>query len=173
MDLNCSCGKGDDPHLDIKEHTEDCARRKAFDPATFEGIMMSTERAVCGLHALPFKDGWPRGALVFMVTAFSEATAIPGIWDEARRLGRFGPEVETIPVKALERVFDVKPICCRLSRPNLVKAYEATKVGTMARCKFCDRKGIGTPIETEQQGKIKHVCFPCLAGASSTPFHTH
>jgi len=140
---------------------------KPFDPETFPGIMLDFNRVLCSVHGMPFKPAWPKGYAIFMVRAFQEVTAIPGVWEEARGYAGLTGDVE-VPVKALERVLDFKPACCRLSRPQIVALYEESKVGALARCGVCHRKALGTPIEATNVS-YKHLCFTCCAGATATP----
>ena len=141
--------------------------KKPFDPATFEGIMLEFKRVLCQVHGSPFRPAWPTGYMIFMVRAFQEVTAVPGVWDDARRLAGV-PDGVAVPPKAIELVLDVRPACCRLPAKKLAALYEECKIGRQARCKVCHRKAMGTPIEAANVA-YSHCCFLCVASASATP----
>jgi hypothetical protein len=136
----------------------------SFDPATFEGVVMSFERALCAIHGAAFRDQWPRGFGVFMVRIFLEVTAVDGVWDEAKRLS--GKDDRS--PKDLELVLDVKPGCCRVPKARLLAVFEECGVGVLRRCKTCGKKRLGTPI-TATNASWSHVCFTCIAHATPYP----
>lgn len=169
MSVKCDCSRAsDDPQVGLQEHTEECAHRKDWEDAKAKSFMITRERVLCPVHGEPFREKWPIGFPTFSVKAFQKFTAIAGVWDEARRLGGFAADAE-MPIKALEPVLDVRPVCCRVSKSALVELYVASGIGVDKRCKVCGRKRLGTPVSTSNMGYLKHICFTCIASASETP----
>lgn len=146
-------------------------QKPPIDVNNFDGIMLTQARMCCSLHGEPFRAQYPKGVPIFMVHSFQMVTAIPGIWEEARRIAGAAPDTELHP-KTMEAVLDVKPICCRLTRKQLFDCYIESKVGTMGRCRVCHRKGIGTEYKTATQF-FAHLCFECVCSASSSPQDVH
>lgn len=142
-----------------------------FDPNNFNGIVLDHKRALCQLHGEPFHARWPLGFAVFMVKGFQAATAIADIWEEARRLHGLAADAD-LDAKKLELVFDVRPICCRVSREALRALYVDCAIGVTRRCSVCNRKGLGTVYRSQQQD-FAHLCFNCVCTASSTPQGVH
>ena len=132
-----------------------------------DGIMLTHRRVMCSVHSKPFQAQWPKGAAIFTVEAFRAVTAVPGIWDEARRLAGVGPDEKMSP-RALEAVLDARPACCRLTPTTLVAVYEASKIGKSGHCEACGRKAIGGPVSASNIN-YAHVCFACVATASESP----
>lgn len=140
------------------------AEARSFNPETFDGVVMSFDRALCGVHGEAFRPAWPKGFGVFMVCIFQELTAIPAVWEEAKKLsGQDKPDV-----KVLERVMDVKPACCRVSKETLIRVLEHCGVGDPGRCAICRRRALGTPIRAAN-ASWPHVCFTCIAHATPYP----
>ncbi len=142
---------------------------EAFDPDRFDGVVLKHERVFCLLHGEPFRARYPTGVPIFMVEGFRLVTTNESAWVDARRIAAV-PEGAEVPVKLLEAALDLRPICCRLTRVQLLDLYLDTKVGTLHRCRACNRKRLGTPYETQQQ-KFSHLCFECVCSASATPVH--
>lgn len=165
--VQCTCAAHDDTGSDLDPHADDCARRIAFRHMIATTIILTNERATCGVHRLPFREQWPAGLAVFCVEAFRAVTAVPGIWEEARELAQL-PADATLGPKLLEAVLDKRPVCCRVSPQALVDLYVATKIGQVKICTYCGRFAKGTPIETVQQGRLDHVCFVCMSTASAS-----
>jgi hypothetical protein len=140
-----------------------------LDPNNFDGVVMTHERMFCPLHGEPFRAQYPKGVPIFMVKAFQIATGLESIWDEARRLSNT-PEGESPHVKALELVLDVRPACCRVSRRQLFDLYVEAQIGSLRRCRACNRKKLGTPYQTRARA-FDHLCFECVCSASETPQH--
>ncbi len=144
---------------------------KPIDPENFDGIVLDHKRASCPLHGEVFRAQWPKGLPIFMVKAFQLATGIDSVWAEARRIHGI-PEGEDIDVKKLEAVFDLKPICCRITRAQLLELYIDARIGTLRRCRVCNRKKLGVPYKTQEQD-FEHLCFECVCSASSTNPNLH
>lgn len=161
----CTCSKGDAP---IKEHADDCAYRKAFDPDKFDGIVMTRERALCPVHGEVFRDEWPRGFPIFTLMAFQVVVAVDGLWEEARRRAGITDPSAKVDQKALEAVFDARPICCRLPAPELARLLAEARKGKRAWCKVCGQKRAGEAIQTSNMGRIPHICYQCVSTASAT-----
>jgi hypothetical protein len=134
-------------------------------------IVLDHRRSLCPLHGEPFRAQWPLGFAIFMVKGFQAVTAIDGIWDEARRLHGLAADADLDP-KKLELVFDVRPICCRLSKQALRGLYVDCAIGVTRRCRVCNRKALGTEYKSQQQD-FAHLCFDCVCSASSTPQGVH
>lgn len=143
-----------------------------MNPEKTDAVVLKHSRLFCALHGEPFRSQWPKGFVIAMVKGFQMFTAIDGVWDEARRLHGLGADIDLIP-KHLEIVMDARPICCRIARTLLLELYKETGIGTMARCKICGRKSLGTPYEATNLGKLKHLCFDCVVTASATPQGVH
>lgn len=158
----------DDTGPQLDPHADDCARKIAFRQALATAIILTNERATCGVHRLPFRERWPAGMAVFCVEAFRAVSALPGIWEEARELANLPAGAELTP-KMLEAVLDKRPVCCRVTPQTLAELYGATTIGQVKICTYCGRFAKGTPIETVQQGRLDHVCFVCMSTASATP----
>jgi len=143
---------------------------KDFDPATFDGPILTRERTLCPIHGEPFREKWPAGWPIFSVRAFQELTGIDGIWEEARRRAGLA-EGTDVPPKAMELVLDARPACCRFSPQRLLALYEEAKIGVVRRCKMCGVKRLGTPYKATNApiGGWSHVCFLCVVHASATP----
>jgi hypothetical protein len=139
---------------------------KQLDPDNFDGIVLKHDRVFCPLHGEPFRAQYPKGVPIFTVKAFQTATGIEGVWSKAKELtGLAEPQV-----KALELVFDLKPICCWLSKGQLHALYVEANIGTARRCQVCNRKGLGTEYKTQQRD-YSHLCFGCVCSASATSFN--
>lgn len=171
--MKCSCALADESEqTEISKHAQDCARRIAFDEAVTSAFVLTHQRVMCPLHALPFRDEWPRGVVIFTVAIVKYVTAIDGIWDEARELANAGPDAE-LGIKALEPVLDRRAACCRVTPNELVAVYEETKIGVKRHCKFCGIKRMGTPVQATNLGRVRHACFVCMSTASARPFDVH
>lgn len=144
---------------------------RPIDPKTgepFAGIVMTHQRAVCPLYGEPFRADYPRGFLVFQVKAFQAVTAVRGIWEEANEIAGV-PRDADHDVRRMEAVFDRKPICCRLPKPQLVALYKeclgAVNLAPRRRCSGCGEKRAGTPYRVMTPlgvQEIDHMCFDCV-----------
>ena len=164
----CTCAAHDDTSPFLDPHAEDCARKIAFREKLATTFTMTDQRSTCGLHRLPFRERWPVGMGIFAVEASRIVLGMPSVHAEARELAGLPADAKIEP-KMVEAVLDRRPACCRVTREQLVELYVASKIGLVKHCHYCGAYAKGTPIETEQQGRIDHVCFNCMSTASSTP----
>lgn len=132
-------------------------------------IELTRERALCPVHGEVFRDEWPRGFPIFMVTAFQAVTAIEGIWDEARRRSGITDATAKLSPKTLEAVFDARPMCCRLPPRVLARLIEDARKGRRGWCRVCGEKRAGEAIQTSNLGRIPHICYGCVSTASASP----
>jgi len=144
---------------------------REFDPETFQGVVITHGRVMCGVHSSPFQHEWPRGYAVYAIELIRESFADKRIVAEAQRLAGLASDAKIDP-KMIEPVLDIRPACCRLARPVLIKVYEKCGVGVIARCNVCKRKRKGTPIAAENV-TYSHCCFACISDASATPWGVH
>lgn len=165
----CTCGKGSAP---IKDHADECTYVKRWDPDRFDGVTLDHNRALCAVHGEVFLDEWPRGYPIFMVKAFQIVAGYPSVIADARRVAGLAADADVTP-RQLGAAFDVKPMCCRLPPLQLASLIEDARHGARKHCSNCGEKRAGEAIQTSNMGRIPHLCYRCLAFASSTPQHVH
>lgn len=133
-------------------------------------IDLSQRRMFCSIHGEPFREQWPRGALIFQCKALEVIFKDSSFWDEIE--ARFGP-AKPVPASSIEAVLDSRPVCCRLGGDRLLETYEwqyANKgIGTQGFCQAprCGRFAPGAPMLFKPPGRdaqrTPHVCFQCVA----------
>lgn len=129
-----------------------------------EVVDMTHARVICGQHGEPFRTEWPRGYLIFSTLIMKALLNRDDFLEEARKVTGT-PAGEDIPVKAIEKVLDVRPACCRVSKPMLVRLLEESRDDwPQKRCNNCRRKRPGAPYSTQTQ-KFEHMCFDCVVSA--------
>lgn len=138
-----------------------------FDPKKTDAVVIEHKRVMCAVHGTPFQAEWPRGYAIFAIDLIRECFADMRIVNEARRIKGRGADDKLEP-KDIEPVLDIKPACCRVARAALIRIYEHTGIGVIARCSNCHRKRSGTPIVADNV-MYQHLCFGCVASASSSP----
>lgn len=131
-----------------------------------EPLQLTLERAFCTHHFEPFKTSdWPNGAERIYHRMLGMLVKMEQTVEEAHALAGVPAEVPLEP-KTLELVFDVKPMCCRLNKRQLIRIYEDAKVGKIGWCSVCrKRRRQGVKLQTTN-GLMPHVCFTCLLNAT-------
>lgn len=125
---------------------------------------LSFNRMFCSLHGEPFREQWPRGAILFQLKGLQAVLEKDG--DDLKGLVAIVKAPEDPNTRGLELLLDRKPVCCRLPRDRLLALYTETGIGKKARCVSCHRKQLGTSLRSRQSDEsvitIPHVCFSCL-----------
>lgn len=137
-------------------------------------VDLSFERMFCGIHGEPFRERWPRGALIFQLAALKHVLGTQEFWDEndQRFGGKSSPDAE-IPHAQIEQLLDIQPLCCRLDKAKLLELYEyqhaSGGIGIKSFCfaPACGAFALGAPFLQAVPGggrqRIGHVCFRCIA----------
>lgn len=136
-------------------------------------IELTFERMFCGIHGEPFREQWPRGAVIFQLKAFTILVEDATFWEELER--RFGLDVDASDEQRHERMgkmFDVRPLCCRLGDKLVdvyVWQYENKGIGVPGFCcnPHCGSFALGAPFKQKlpdgRVDRIPHICFRCVA----------
>lgn len=150
---------GSDPNVTDRFVTDDMIeaegidRTKLVNPTT--PIDLSTERVVCPRHAEPFFRHWPEGYPTFALGAIGTLMEDRGFAEMV------GGNIDKV-----NEILDQRPICERISGPNLMRLYLSSEIGRERRCDLCHEDSIGTPFRMGQpDGSIRtyhHVCFSCV-----------
>ena len=114
-------------------------------------VNMTHERMFCARHGEPFRAQYPKGFATGILPAFQR-------YVETRYDG---------DIADMDAHLDEKPLCCRLSTPDLLQMYVDADIGRKKRCKICGRREVlGTAYQVMQPdrtiAKIPHVCFSCV-----------
>ena len=158
----CSCGVGDG-EKDIGKHAETCENRIDWEETKRTAIMIEPFKHVfCPMHGEPLRTTWPQGYPIFSVKAFQLLAGNPKVVDDCRRLHGLAEDAPIDNVKMLEPVFELKQMCCRLTKDQLMAMYVETRVGVNRRCRVCGKKRLGAPFRAANLGELGHVCFGCV-----------
>jgi len=129
-------------------------------------IHLSFDRVLCPVHGEPLRAQWPNGYATLLVKLFERVAMREPFADEQAAYRRERTDGERLTdAEVIEALLDRKPLCCRVSAEEMLKAYEeAHKGGKFARkrvCSVCGGRRLGTPYRT-QQGDFAHICFTCV-----------
>ena len=130
---------------------------------------------MCAQHGEPFRDEWPKGALLFMVYGFQKLMEIPATQEVCN------DEDKLIFKAKLEAYLDNKPLCCRLDSLVLLGLYaqihEEIGLWKHAKCQNCGTMQLGSTYQVlaeKRWGKSKvikyhHICFNCIIHPPKLP----
>ena len=125
-------------------------------------LVLTHKRSFCTLHMVPFKREWPLG--------FSKATlALLEMWmqdpEAKREIDAGGP---TAFYDTIHKLLDEKPLCCRVTKQELLHAYMDSGISHQVKCYGCkcSRPGfqmeVGLNLQTIGVKRWQPVCFYCL-----------
>lgn len=117
--------------------------------------VLTFERCLCTRHGEPFRSEWPSGFMVF---------SLKGL----QKLGIEAPD--GLPANQvigwIELQLSERPICCRLTREQLLPLYLESKKWKRRICVNCKELREGSPCKTRgDDGKLvdlRHVCLWCV-----------
>ena len=124
-------------------------------------ITFKLRQVVCMRHGEPFREQWPKGYMLFLLEAFDKILGPDG--DLARRDKVWAGKPDdshAMDVTHIESAFTRKPMCCWLTRDELLELYIKSEIGKRKFCAVCRELRLGTPITTALR-KYPHVCFEC------------
>ena len=132
-------------------------------------IELSFDRMFCAIHGEPFREQWPRDAVIFQLRAIEFLLHDEPTRTEAAQLAGLATGTPPDP-KMIEAVLDKRPACCRLGGERLLEVYEfqhANKgIGAKGFCPNCGRFALGAPYRNNTPSgvqRLPHVCFRCVA----------
>jgi len=132
---------------------EGIAPEQLVNPA--DPIDLSMERVLCPRHGEPFRARWPKGFPTMAIASLKTIMADPGF--AALTEGEVGQ---------INELLSQRPICERISSPDLMTLYIESGIGRDARCELCRQRGLGTPYTMARPGgtteTYHHVCFSCV-----------
>lgn len=117
-------------------------------------VDLTVERIVCSRHGEPFRTDWPDGFTPFSIALFEDLVETDTFADSVGNT-----------TSGFEHALDATPICERISKPKLLRAYVDSGVGVEGTCGNCERDTLGTPYTFRtSQGRthMGHLCFECL-----------
>lgn len=116
------------------------------------------EHLLCGRHGEPFRENWPLGYSSFFTIGFDRLLEKEEIQKECKG-----------QLEDLDKLLEVKPLCCRLPSSELFTLYEdvnkMAKVWYVKLCSNCARFRFGGPYRVGIPGGIhwfKHLCMSCV-----------
>jgi hypothetical protein len=117
-------------------------------------VDLTSPRIVCPRHGEAFRAQWPIGFMPFSVAVFEALVS-----DEV-----FANDVGE-STAAIEGALDQRPICERINKTALLRAYVDSGIGAEGHCDNCQTDALGTPYSfSNPSGKVEvgHLCFQCL-----------
>lgn len=131
-------------------------------PTGSSELVLTHQRCFCNLHMTPFKREWPLG--------FAKSSlALLEMWmqdpENKREIDAGGP---TAFYDNIHKLLDKKPLCCRVTKQELLRAYMDSGISHQVKCYGCkcSRPGfqmeVGTQMLVQGVKRWQPVCFYCL-----------
>lgn len=117
-------------------------------------VDLTYDRVLCAQHGEPLRQSWPDGFLALAETLFESLTGTDGF------------DLIGGNTRLIHESLDRSPICERIDKLTLLRAYQAAGFGIIDTCSLCGDSAMGTSYLTQVSptttNRYPHLCFRCV-----------